>query len=358
MFSTTRGSRRVRREERKEHSCLADLPTQSIHRRQTTTHSPSTSLLGNLFEEISGPSASDIFVDETALGQVDTGSIEAMSSSIQLLHVMDATGTSYELPLNSERSPGLFWGWGRGFFIGNTKETSFPISESPPLPTTVADDESFHFHHPLPSFASPTFRNDRPPSRNQNISETDAVLPALDILRVFSLVTQPALVSILTPLPIDTHVKFITSIFTVVSAVRLFTNSFRPHPQREVQDGRGANRTAGTSPRDTTLTSQLTGQFAALVLVSFFRDHFAGFTIQRAHSTSSSSLINTPTIIAADSTRSSASFNSPLPSTSLNNLESNLFLSRPATNPNTKDPILHYDRISSGTYDLSRSHPG
>ncbi|KAK2944242.1 putative Membrane-associated tyrosine- and threonine-specific cdc2-inhibitory kinase [Blattamonas nauphoetae] len=238
-------------------------------------------------------------------------------------------------------------------FVSGDDDTTFftVISESPHLTTTVADDESFHFHHPLPSFPSPTFHNDRPPSRNQNVGETDTVLPALDILRVFSLVTQPALVSILAPLPIDTHVKLITSIFTVVSAVRLFTNSFRPRPQRDVQDGRGANGTADTSPRDTTLTSQLAGQFAALVLVSFFRDHFAGFTIQRAHSTSSSSLINTPTILAADSKRSSASFHSPLPSASLNNLESNLFLSRPATNPNTMDPVLHFDSISSGTND-------
>ncbi|KAK2961950.1 hypothetical protein BLNAU_3006 [Blattamonas nauphoetae] len=78
--------------------------------------------------------------------------------------------------------------------------------------------------------------------------------------------TQPTLVSVLAPLPINTHVKHITSNFTVVLAVRLFTKYFRPRPQRDLQDRTGANRTADTSPRDTTLTSQLADQFAALAL--------------------------------------------------------------------------------------------
>ncbi|KAK2960629.1 hypothetical protein BLNAU_4527 [Blattamonas nauphoetae] len=85
------------------------------------------------------------------------------------------------------------------------------------------------------------------PSRNQNVDKTDTVFPALDILCVFSQVTQPALVSVLAPLPINAHVKLITSNFTVVSAVR-------------------ENQTVDISPHDITHSSQLADQFAALTL--------------------------------------------------------------------------------------------
>ncbi|KAK2954470.1 hypothetical protein BLNAU_10638 [Blattamonas nauphoetae] len=80
------------------------LPTDAAHPSSAESNAiPSKSLYDNYFKENSGSEASDIFVDETALAYFDAASFEEMSSYSQSPHVLDASGTSYQMPFSVKR---------------------------------------------------------------------------------------------------------------------------------------------------------------------------------------------------------------------------------------------------------------